>query len=270
MATKTDIMTIARNYLRDFPKFFQTTFATAGRTYELGHPNIDTSALWVAFVPNSAGASAGNASATVLTSYDLDERNGLLRMSAPLNAGTLMVEGYYYEWLTPSDLSFYADMAIHLNTHNLSITLEQMAPAVSDVVGIHTLIEALWGLLSEYSRDIDVITSESVHIPASQRFRMVESLLDYWMAEYKRRAQALNIGLDRLEVLTLRRVSRTTGRLVPVYKAREIGDHGPIERLWPPIDPGVIELEDTGDDLREDVYIDTEAPTSYVSQTGYY
>ena len=266
MATKADITTTARTYLRDFKKPFQQTFAPMGKLYDMGKPNIESDTLYVAYIPQG-GTSA---SVLVTSQYELDARNGQLRLVPQLNTtDTLMVEGYYYEWLLPEDLDFYADMAINLNTHNLNIPLANMAPAVADVVGIHTLVQALWGLLSEYSRDIDVITSESVHIQSSQRYRMVSSLLDYWMAEYNRRAQALNIGLERLEVVNLRRVSRTTNRLVPLYKPREVGDYGPIERIWPEIDDGLINIEEEPDDLRQEVYIDGEPPPGYLS-TGHY
>lgn len=266
MTTKDDIIKVARGYLRDFPKFFQTSFTPTGITYELEKPNIDKASMWVAYVPTGA------ASVSVLTptvDYSVDERNGLLRLAAPLVADTLMVEGYYYEWLTNEDLSFYADMAIHLNTHNLHTSLDNLADAVVDVVGIHALVQALWGLLSEYSRDIDVITSESVHIIASQRYRMVASLLDTWMGEYNKRAAALNIGLERMEMVTLRRVSLTTGRLVPVYRQREIEDVGPIERLWPAIDDGVISVEEPEDPLRTDVFVDGEPPPGFLTSGNY-
>ena len=266
MTTKDDIINIARTYLRDFPKFFQTAFTPSGRTVELGKPNIDAASLWVGYVPSNNAASVA---VIPSTGYALDDRNGLLRLAAIPDGSPVMVEGYYYEWLLPSDLSFYADMAIDLNTFNLHLSLEDMAPAVVDVVAIHALIQALWGLLSEYSRDIDVITSESVHIIASQRYRMVSALLEQWTAEYNKRAQALNIGLDRLEVLNLRRVSKTTNRLVPLYKEREVEDYGPIERLWPAIDPGVIDLAEKDDSLREDVYLEGEPPPGYLT-TGQY
>jgi len=223
----------------------------------LGKPNVDPASLWVALVPS------GGASVSVLpnTSYSVDERNGLLRLKqAVANSDTLMIEGYHYEWLTTGDLSFFADMAINLTTYNLETSLESLAPAVVDVIGINALVQSLWALLSEYSRDIDVITSESVHIIASQRYRMVSSLLDYWQEEYNRRAQALNIGLERIEVFTLRRVSKTTNRYVPMYKSKEIDDLDPLERLWPPIPDGTIEIEDQDDDLRTSVYVDGEPP----------
>lgn len=270
MATSADVVTIARNYLRDFPKFFQLSFTPVGPTFDVGKPNLDSDSLWVAFIPNAGGASAG-ASVTVVTpaAYSVDSRNGLVRFVEMPDASSVLIEGYYYEWLLPADLDFYAQMAIDLNTHNIGTPLAEMAPAVVDVVGIHALIQALWGLLSEYSRDIDVITSESVHIIASQRYRMVSSLLEFWTDEYNKRAQALNIGLDRMEVLTLRRVSKTTNYLVPIYKPREVGDYSPVERIYPELDPGVLDISEKEDDLRQDVYVDGEPPAGYLV-TGFY
>lgn len=264
MATREDVITIARNYLRDHPKFFQTSFTPAGRTYDLRRPNVDATSVWVATV---TGASV--AALVPTTDYVLDERNGLLRLTTLPTADSVLVEGYHYEWLLPSDLEFYADMAIHLNTHNISVPLSHMAPAVVDVVGIHALIQALWGLLSEYSRDIDVITSESIHIIASQRYRMVSDLLDTWTAEYNKRASALNMGLNRIEVLNLRRVSKTTNRLVPLYKEREVGDYGPIERIWTGVSEGMIHLDEQGDELRQDILVEGEPAPGYLT-TGYY
>ena len=58
MATQADIETIARTYLRDFPKFFQTSFDVVGRTYELDHINIDSESLWVAVYASGAGSAS--------------------------------------------------------------------------------------------------------------------------------------------------------------------------------------------------------------------
>jgi hypothetical protein len=270
MATKADVIRVARGYLRDFPKFFQVSFPPAGRTYEMGQPNVDKSSVWVAYVPGNAASASVNVVEVSAAQYQIDERNGLIRFSAPLvNADTIMIEGYYYEWLTPEDMDFYADIAIDLLSHNLHTSLSNVAPAVVDVMGMFTLVQALMGLLSEFSRDIDVIASESIHVVASQRFRMVQSLLAYWYDEYKKNAQALNLGLDRIEVLNLRRRSKTTNRLVPLYREREIGDFSPVERIWTPIDSGTIDLEDN-DDMRTDVYVDPGEPPSGFTQAAFF
>lgn len=268
MADFSDVVTIARTYLRDFPKFFQTSFDALGRTYQLGHINVDKDTLWVStYIPGSPSASA---SELTTNDYSLDVRNGVLRMANTPSVGSkILVEGYYYEWVTPSDLEFYTQRAIEKHLHTIQASLDELSDAVINALGIAAIVESLWALMTEYSRDIDIITSESVHIPASQRFRMVQGLLAQWEQEYKNHATALNIGIDRLEVYSLRRTSRTTNRLVPLYKPKEFGDYSPMERLWPNIDPGIVEQERKEEPLREDVYIDGPPPAGQTT-TAYY
>jgi hypothetical protein len=265
MATIATISNDARKRLRDFGKFFQASFTPSGRTYQLGHVNVDPESLWVAYLPTAGSASATTYSST---DYALDARNGLVRFPTVPTAYNIMVEGYHYEWLLPEDLEFAAEIAINEMLHGQNVSLADLSPAVEDVVVLGTVVESLWALLNEYARDIDVISSESVHITASQRYRMVSDLLNHWDDEYRKKMQALNLGLDRIEVLTLRRVSRTTNRLVPIYKAKEVGDYGPLERVFPDIDDGIIELTEE-DDLRSDVYVEGEPPPGFLT-TGYY
>ena len=264
-----EITDIARNFLRDFPKFFQVSFDAVGRTYELGNPNIDATSLYVAtFTSGSPVEITTNTSAN--SYYSLDARNGILRFSTTPAANTkILVEGYYYEWVLPSDLNFYATHAIEQHVYNLDLPLESMSAIVIDTIGMSCVVEALWGLLTEYSRDIDITTSESVHIPASQRFRMVQSLLDYWMKAYERQSKSLNIGLERIEIMNLRRVSRSTNRFVPIYKPKELGEYGPIERVFPEISKGTIDLEELEDKQLENVYVEIELGTTINSSAIY-
>lgn len=255
---------LARNYLRDFPKFFQVTFDGLGRTYELGNLNIDVNSLWVATVTNSV--------VTELTSaqYSLDARNGILRLPTTPAANTkIMVEGYYYEWLLPADLEFYAERSINFHKPTINIPLEQASAAVLDVIGLGALVEALQALMTEYARDIDVMTSESIHIPGSQRFRMLQSLIQQWEVEYRKHANNLNIGPEKIDQFSLRRISRTTNRLVPLYKAKELGDYGPMERIWAEDVEGHILIEEPDEPLRTDVFIDGEPPSGYTSNAYY-
>jgi hypothetical protein len=254
------VVEVARNYLRDFPKFFQVNFDAVGRTFELGQPNIDTNTIWVA---NIVGASV-----TPLTStnYSIDARNGIVRLAdTPAANSKIIIEGYYYEWMLPADLEFYAKHSINYHKPTINVPLEQANPAVLDVVGIGALVEALQALMTEYARDIDVMTSESIHIPGSQRFRMLQSLCQQWELEYRKRANNLNIGPERIEQFSLRRVSRTTNRLVPLYKAKELGEYGPMERIFVEDSEGQILITEKNEPLREDVFIDTEPPASYTS-----
>lgn len=264
MTVLSDVANIARNYLRDFPKFFQVSFDAVGRTYELGNPNIDTSTLWVATVTGNTVVELTPAQ------YSLDVRNGILRLGSTPGANTkLMIEGYYYEWILPADLEFYSQRSINYHQHTVKVPLEGVMPAVLDVVGLGALVEALQALMTEYSRDIDVSTSEAVYIPGSQRFRMLQSLVAMWEGEYRKHANNLNIGPERIDIMNLRRVSRTTNRLVPLYVSQEIGDYGPVERLFAEENTGHIQIEEEGDMLREDVYIDMDPPQGIMTNAFY-
>lgn len=264
MAVLDDVVNIARNYLRDFPKFFQVSFDASGRTYELGQPNIDSSMLWIATV---VGASTTELAPN---QYALDQRNGILRLaSTPTSGAKLLVEGYFYEWVLPSDLEFYAQRSINYHQHTVKIPLEGVTAAVLDVVGLGALVEALQALATEYSRDIDISTSEAVYIPGSQRFRMLQSIIAMWEGEYRKHANNLNIGPERIEIMNLRRLSRTTNRLVPLYQSKEIGDYGPAERIFAEDDKGYIPIEEEHDELREDVYIDTTPPQGITTNAFY-
>jgi hypothetical protein len=257
-------MQLARNYLRDFPKFFQTSFDGLGRTYELGNLNVDKTSLWIATVTNNV--------VTELTTsqYSLDERNGVLRLATTPVANTkIMIEGYYYEWILPVDLQFYAERSINFHIPTIDVPLEQANAAVLDVVGLGALVEALQALMTEYARDIDVMTSESIHIPGSQRFRMLQSLVQQWEVEYRKHANNLNIGPERIAQFSLRRVSRTTNRLVPLFKSKELGDYGPMERIWSEDSEGRILVTDKDEPLRTDVFIDGEPPAGYTSNAFY-
>lgn len=50
--------------------------------------------------------------------------------------------------------------------------------------------------------------------------------------QYKTLCAQLNIGLWRIEMGTLRRISRTTNKLIPVYMAQEIDDGRMPERVY--------------------------------------
>ena len=260
------IAEIARTYLRDFPKFFQVSFDAVGRTYELGATNIDTETLWIA---TTTGASSATQLAT--NEYSLDVRNGVMRLATTPAANTkILVEGYYYEWILPADLEFYSQKSINYHETTIRVPLNGVTPAVFDVVGLGALVEALQALVTEYARDIDVTTSESIHIPGSQRFRMLQSLIGMWEAEYRKHANNLNIGPERIEVMNLRRISRATNRLVPLYVSQEIGDYGPVERLFAEEDRGDIKIETENDSLREDIFLDMEPPFVGIVTNTYY
>lgn len=252
MALIEQVMENARNHVRDFPQFFSTTTAqldTATRSFKLPYTNVSSNGLVVwgtdgTTTVDGVTGSGASADATHFT-YMLNERDGLLRIINPPTAGfapgtAINVEGYYYEWVADKELKYFTTMVIAEHKYGRpDFDFESISDVEREVITLGTAAEALNSLLIEYSRDIDVNTPQAVSIPATQRFRQVQALLygeHGIMSRYKHKAAMLNIGLDRIEMITQRRVSRMTNRLVPIYKHREYDDIAIPQRVFPRVD----------------------------------
>ena len=82
-------------------------------------------------------------------------------------------------------------------------------------------------------------------IPAHQRYSQVQTMYQFWSKQYEEDCAMLNVGLDRISMRTLRRISPLTNRLVPLFEEREIDDPRPPIRAFPPI-PKLSPEDDAG------------------------
>lgn len=239
MTTTADIAATARIWLRDFPKFFSDTVQGNGQqyVYRLSTPLIKDDNTF-----RAATQTGSNPLVPLVEGVDftLDARNGFIILTNPLASGTtLFINFFAYEWFLDSDLQqFAAFMVGEFGQDIVGYDINNVGAAEIEALGLGTTVMALWSLLNELARDIDVSSFvDGTNIPASQRFRQVQSMLMSFESMYKDKAAMLNVGLDRIEAFALRRVSLTTNRLVPVYKPREIDDLATPQRVYPPIDP---------------------------------
>lgn len=241
MPTKMDDLTAgARNYLRDFPQYFEVDAGTLNvLTVRLPHPLIAPASLQV-YVNTTTG---GTQVSTLTSAWELDERAGLLKLTdaADLNK-QLVVAGYHYTWFSDADLAFHVGKSVHEVAYGSD--LDGFQPVHYDVLMLGGVVSALWSLAMELSLDIDVSTPEGMFIPARQRFTQVIQMLQNYETEYNNKAAMLNMGLNSLDQSRLRRVAKMTGRFVPVYIDREFDDPRPPERLYPAIPEG---SQSTGD-----------------------
>lgn len=114
---------------------------------------------------------------------------------------------------------------------DLSNMPDQEAPLVAMLATIH----GLWALATDASTDINVQTSEGTSIPRGQRHQQLLSQIAALTDWYERLSLTMGVGIFAPEVFTMRRVSRQTGRLVPVFRDREYDENGPPVRVIPPI-----------------------------------
>lgn len=115
-------------------------------------------------------------------------------------------------------------------------TLQNLPAIEEPLVEMLTTINAFWALANDAASDSNVQTAEGTVIDRTTRYRQIMEQIQALTARYQDYCGQLNVGLYRSETLQLRRTSRTTGRLVPLFKPREIDDHRWPQRLIPPVD----------------------------------
>lgn len=234
MATLTGLIERARLELGDSGRSFQTVATMDGETlrFDLAYAPVEPSTLRVFFQSSLTLLDPG--------AYTLDAGGGVLTLANRPDPGdTLVVQGTAYRYFTDAEWQVFCGTAFKKHTNNTGLTFERLPGVEEHLVSILGTIEALWALATDASKDIDISTPEGVSVPRSQRFRQLMQMIEALQDRYKELAQALNVGLSRIEMLNLRRVSRTTGRYVAQYIDREIEDTTPPVRLFPPIDRGV-------------------------------
>lgn len=241
MATQESIAAYTRLLLGDNKTAFQAVVTGDGATrrYELPNSPIETSGFTlVRLDPNTLLMPNDD--------YILDADNGVVVLTEAPDAGvSVIANGHYYTYFTEDEIVQFVIIAFSKHTHNRIDPVDGLAmtygdlPAVEEhLVAILAAIEGLWVLATDAADDIDIVTPEGVSIPASQRYAQLVNQIRMLEERYKETAALLNVGLGRIEMFNLRRVSRTTNRLIPIYTAKEYDDRTPPVRQYPPIDRG--------------------------------
>ena len=232
MAVLSDLVSRVRLELGDLPKQF--TFKATGdgvrKTFDLKIKPIENTTLLVTV--------NGNPIPTP-NLYQLEQDLGIVHFSAAPAAGAAIeITGTQYRYFTDSDITRFVNTAVEQHTYQRTngmgsqMTI-RLIPAVEEYpLAILATIEALWALATDASFDINITSPDGVMIPRSDRYRQLTQMIATRTDQYKQLSSALNIGLWRIEMGTLRRVSRTTNKLIPVYMAQEIDDSRRPERVY--------------------------------------
>jgi hypothetical protein len=252
VATETALIRRVRLELGDNPLPFRGQFRGTGSqlTWDLPANNVSADGLRVYTI-------AANMTITDIdeADYDIDLVNGTVTLhTAPTRDLQLVVEGVSYSLFSDAEIGDFLHDALLQHTNNASetvryrdehgfikylrspITLENLPEIEEVLVALLATIEALWALSTDASTDIDVHTSEGTFVPRSQRYGQIVGQIGILTQKYQSLCSQLNVGLYRIEVMNLRRVSKTTGRLVPLYVAREYDDASMPVRITPEID----------------------------------
>lgn len=233
MATLTDLINRVRLELGDQGSSLDVTLTADGTSvrYEIGIFPVDGPSLQV---------SVGGVLQTT-SQVSVEERTGtIIFTAAPALNAAIRVWGTRYRYFGSVDITQYVNDAVaeHLyhrtDDFGRALTLANL-PVVEDYpVSLLATTYALYALATDASFDIDISAPDGVHIPRSERYRQLMDMLATRQTQYRELCAALNVGLNRIEVFSLRRISRTTNRLVPIYVAQEIDDSTPAQRVYLP------------------------------------
>ena len=156
----------------------------------------------------------------------------------PKNGAPIVVSGTHYRYFTSAELTTFLNTAVTQHTDNRTdsygsnITIASIPPVEEYPVALLATVEALWALATDSAFDINITAPDGVNIPRGQRFQQLSSIIQARKEQYRELCSALNVGLWRIEMGILRRVSRTTNKLIPIYMSQEVDDSTKPERVY--------------------------------------
>lgn len=201
-------------------------------------------------------------SPTVVTSelvfgvdYILDADNGMVQLNTPVsNGSTIIVEGTSWDMFSDDEISTYCGDAINWHVYNrviqeryrtagngfigyrdTPINLDNLPPVEEPLIVMLATINIFWVLANDATTDTDVQTAEGTNLSRHQRYEQIMNQIHEMTDRYEFYCMQLNVGVYAIEVTDLRRVSQTTGRLIPLFKPREYDDSAYPTRLLPPV-----------------------------------
>lgn len=233
MATIANLADRVRIELGDLGKSFVTNFVADGTTnrFRLHYAPLD-----------GDGVKVFKNGVDISDLASVEEQTGVLVTdTVPADGDELLVSGTYYRYFTATEINSIVEEAFqtHAYSHNDSVgrqlTLENLPGVEEYPVAIHATTLALYTLATDASFDIDIQAPDGVSIPRSERYRQLMQMVQARQEQYRELCNLLGIGLYRIDVFNLNRISKATGRLVPKYVPQEVDDRSYPERVKTPL-----------------------------------
>jgi len=231
VAVLSDLVSRVRMELGDLPKEFSAVATGDGvrKNFDIKQRPIDPTTLVVKVNGTPIAQPSG---------YTVEEQHGVIHFAtAPTSNAAITVTGTTYRYFVNTDIEKFVLTAVGQHTFNRTdsygsaVTIAKLPIVEEYPLVILSTIEALWTLATDSAFDINIM-ADGVSIPRDQRYSQLTNMIQQRWEQYKQLSSALNIGLWKIEMGTLRRISRITNKLVPVYMPQEIDDARRPERVY--------------------------------------
>lgn len=246
MAVLATLANRLRAELGDIGKPFSQSFIADGTTsrFQLSYKPVQGSTLIVK--KNTVDIS---------DAVSVSEASGLIVLDdLPEEDDVIYIEGIYYRYFTDPEINDYVTQAFNQHSYYSTdavgrrTTLSTLDSISEYPVVILASTMALYTLATDAAFDIDIFSPDGVTIPRSERFRQLNEMIQTRQAQYQELCEKLGIGMYKIEVFNLRRISWLTNRYVPMYRPLEVGDFSLPERVYFPVPTygGIITPDTTG------------------------
>ena len=233
MATVTSMADRLRYELGDIGRSFVYQFVADGETnrFLIPYSPLDGANL----VINQEGED-------VSTTVEVEEATGYIVFDTTPAAGdVVVVAGNYYKYFTTTEIcqyisnAFEQHSAFHTDAYGRNVSIMNLPTLEEYPVIVYASTLALYTLATDASFDIDITAPDGVMIPRSERYRQLMQMIEVRKNQYKELCSQLGIGLYKIDVFSLRRISKTTNHYVPIFQPQEIDDASTAVRVHLPI-----------------------------------
>jgi hypothetical protein len=233
VATIDSLINRVRFELGDLGKSFVTQFVADGTTnrFKLHYAPLD--AHGVVVIKNGVD----------ISNYtSIEESTGVLVTDdLPNDGDEFTVSGTYYRYFTMAEIIAIVNDALsqhtagHEDSVGRKVTPANLPTVEEYPVVVYATTLALYMLATDSAFDIDIQAPDGVTIPRAERFRQLMEMVQTRQNQYRELCVMLGVGMYKIDVFSLSRISKATGRLVPVYKPQEVDDRSYPQRAHTPV-----------------------------------
>jgi hypothetical protein len=222
-----------RYEIGDIPKSFVYQFVADGTTNRFLIPYSPL---------DGANLTITDDGTNVSDDVEVEEATGFIVFDyTPNPTSIIVVAGNYFKYFTNREVEQYISTAFsehslnHTDAYGRTMTLTNMPGVEEYPVVVYASVLALYALANDAAFDINVFAPDGVTIPRSERYQQLMQMAQARQQQYRELCNQLGIGMYKIDVFSVRRISKTTNRYVPIYQPMEVDDRSTPIRVYVPI-----------------------------------